>query len=42
MRELMILYYAETGRFPERPDGNWHIVPPAAVETLAREDLRGH
>lgn len=42
IRELMIQYYSEGGRFPETADGNWRITPAKAVETLTREDLRGH
>ena len=37
IRDLMVEYFAERGRLPEAPDGNWRIVPPAAVETLVRE-----
>jgi 2',3'-cyclic-nucleotide 2'-phosphodiesterase/3'-nucleotidase len=37
IRDLMVDYFAGTKRLPEKPDGNWRIVPPRAVETLARE-----
>jgi 2',3'-cyclic-nucleotide 2'-phosphodiesterase/3'-nucleotidase len=42
IRDLMVEYFAERGRLPEAPDGNWRIVPPAAVETLAREATTPH
>jgi 2',3'-cyclic-nucleotide 2'-phosphodiesterase (5'-nucleotidase family) len=42
IRELLIDYYTERGRLPVTSDGNWRILPAQAVETLAREDLRGH
>ena len=36
IRELMAEYF--TGRrLPEKPDGNWRLLPDAAVETLSRE-----
>jgi 2',3'-cyclic-nucleotide 2'-phosphodiesterase/3'-nucleotidase len=38
IRDLMVDYFAERRRLPEKPDGNWRIVPPRAVETLAREE----
>jgi hypothetical protein len=38
IRDLMAEYYAEKKRLPEKADGNWRIVPPQAVETLAREE----
>jgi 2',3'-cyclic-nucleotide 2'-phosphodiesterase/3'-nucleotidase len=37
IRDLMVEYFAGKKRLPEKPDGNWRIVPPRAVETLARE-----
>lgn len=37
IRDLIISYYTERGALPEKPDNNWRIVPPAAVQTLARE-----
>jgi 2',3'-cyclic-nucleotide 2'-phosphodiesterase/3'-nucleotidase len=36
IRDLIITYYTERGTLPEKPDNNWHIVPPAAVGTLKR------
>jgi 2',3'-cyclic-nucleotide 2'-phosphodiesterase/3'-nucleotidase len=38
IRDLMVDYFREKGSLPAKPDGNWRIVPPAAVETLAREE----
>jgi len=38
IRDLMVDYFREKGRLPAAPDGNWRIVPSAAVETLAREE----
>ena len=38
IRELMAEYYAERKRLPEKPDGNWRLLPPQAVETLVREE----
>ena len=36
IRELMAEYF--TGRrLPDKPDGNWRLLPDAAVETLSRE-----
>jgi hypothetical protein len=40
IRDLMVDYYREKGRLPERADGNWRLVPPRAVETLAQEEAR--
>jgi 2',3'-cyclic-nucleotide 2'-phosphodiesterase/3'-nucleotidase len=37
IRDLMADYFAERKRLPGKPDGNWRLVPPLAVETLARE-----
>jgi len=37
IRDLIIAYYAERGALPDKPDDNWRIVPPAAVETLKKE-----
>lgn len=34
IRDLLIEYYSEKKRLPDAPDGNWRLVPPAAVETL--------
>ena len=36
IRELMAEYFAGT-KLPEKPDGNWRLLPEGAVETLARE-----
>jgi 2',3'-cyclic-nucleotide 2'-phosphodiesterase/3'-nucleotidase len=36
VRELMAEYFAGT-KLPERPDGNWRLLPPLAASTLARE-----
>ena len=38
IRDLMVEYFSERQRLPEKADGNWRIVPPRAVETLLRED----
>jgi len=38
IRDLMAEYFAERKRLPEKADGNWRLVPPRAVETLALED----
>jgi 2',3'-cyclic-nucleotide 2'-phosphodiesterase/3'-nucleotidase len=37
IRDLMVEYFGGRGVLPARPDGNWRLLPPAAVETLARE-----
>ncbi len=37
IRDLIIAYYIGRGALPEKADGNWRIVPEAAVETLKRE-----
>ncbi len=37
IRDLLADYWGERGRLPEKPDGNWRLLPAAAVETLARE-----
>jgi hypothetical protein len=34
----MVEYFTERKRLPEKPDGNWRIVPSRAVETLAAEE----
>jgi hypothetical protein len=34
----MVEYFGARRVLPARPDGNWHLVPPAAVETLVREE----
>ena len=38
IRDLMAEYFAGRKRLPERADGNWRLVPPRAVETLALEE----
>jgi 2',3'-cyclic-nucleotide 2'-phosphodiesterase/3'-nucleotidase len=38
VRDLMVEYFSERGRLPASADGNWRLVPPRAVETLAREE----
>jgi 2',3'-cyclic-nucleotide 2'-phosphodiesterase/3'-nucleotidase len=38
IRDLMADYFAKRKRLPEKPDGNWRLLPPRAVETLAREE----
>jgi 2',3'-cyclic-nucleotide 2'-phosphodiesterase/3'-nucleotidase len=38
IRDLMVEYFGARRVLPARPDGNWHLVPPAAVETLVREE----
>ena len=34
----MVDYFTAKKRLPEKPDGNWRLLPPLAVETLAREE----
>jgi 2',3'-cyclic-nucleotide 2'-phosphodiesterase/3'-nucleotidase len=38
IRDLMVEYFGARRVLPARPDGNWYLVPPAAVETLVREE----
>jgi 2',3'-cyclic-nucleotide 2'-phosphodiesterase/3'-nucleotidase len=38
IRDLMIEYFAAHRELPDRPDGNWRLVPSRAVETLALEN----
>ena len=38
IRDLMAEYFAEHKQLPEKADGNWRLVPPRAVETLALEE----
>jgi len=38
IRDLMADYFALKKRLPEKPDGNWRLLPPRAVETLVREE----
>jgi 2',3'-cyclic-nucleotide 2'-phosphodiesterase / 3'-nucleotidase len=42
IRDLMVEYFAARRVLPARPDGNWCLVPPAAVETLVREEATAH
>lgn len=42
IRDLMAEYWSARKRLPERPDGNWRLLPPSAVETLAREEAASH
>ncbi|MBI4874767.1 MAG: 5'-nucleotidase C-terminal domain-containing protein [Acidobacteria bacterium] len=37
IRDLIVAYYTGRGALPEKPDDNWRIVPPRAVETLRAE-----
>jgi hypothetical protein len=39
VRQLMIDYYSGRGSLPDKPDGNWRIVPREAVATLERHAL---
>ncbi|HVO10852.1 MAG TPA: 5'-nucleotidase C-terminal domain-containing protein [Vicinamibacteria bacterium] len=41
IRDLMVEYFTRTKRLPARADGNWSLLPPQAVETLAREEAVG-
>jgi 2',3'-cyclic-nucleotide 2'-phosphodiesterase / 3'-nucleotidase len=38
IRELLADYWGEKKELPAKPDGNWRLLPPGAVETLAREE----
>jgi 2',3'-cyclic-nucleotide 2'-phosphodiesterase/3'-nucleotidase len=38
IRELLAEYWSGRGTLPEKPDGNWRLLPTAAVETLMREE----
>jgi len=38
IRDLMIEYFGAQRTLPARPDGNWRLLPPGAVETLALEE----
>ena len=42
IRDLMVEYFVASKRLPDKPDGNWRIVPPRAVETLVREEAAAH
>jgi 2',3'-cyclic-nucleotide 2'-phosphodiesterase/3'-nucleotidase len=41
IRDLMAEHFARKKRLPEKPDGNWRLLPPRAVETLVREEAAG-
>jgi 2',3'-cyclic-nucleotide 2'-phosphodiesterase/3'-nucleotidase len=41
IRDLMVEYFGERKRLPDRADGNWRLVPPKAVETLVAEGAGG-
>jgi hypothetical protein len=34
----MVEYFTARRALPARPDDNWRLVPPAAVETLVSEE----
>jgi 2',3'-cyclic-nucleotide 2'-phosphodiesterase/3'-nucleotidase len=38
IRDLMIDYFGARRALPAKPDGNWRLLPPRAVETLALEE----
>jgi 2',3'-cyclic-nucleotide 2'-phosphodiesterase/3'-nucleotidase len=38
IRDLMVEYFGARRTLPAKPDGNWRLVPPRAVETLALEE----
>ena len=40
IRDLMIEYFTERKRLPDRADGNWRLLPPRAVETPVRADAQ--
>jgi 2',3'-cyclic-nucleotide 2'-phosphodiesterase / 3'-nucleotidase len=37
IRELLADYWSAKKLLPEKPDGNWKLLPPGVVETLVRE-----
>jgi len=39
IRDLMVEYFGERRHLPAAPDGNWRLLPPRAVETLASEAM---
>jgi len=39
LRDLIVDYYLERGKLPERASGNWRILPPAAQKLLVKESL---
>ena len=38
IRDLLAEYWSERKELLDKPDGNWRLLPPAAVETLVREE----
>ena len=42
IRDLLADYWSARKRLPDKPDGNWRLLPPRAVETLLREESAGH
>ena len=42
IRDLLADYWSARKRLPDKPDGNWRLLPPRAVETLVREESAGH
>ncbi|MCL6545332.1 MAG: hypothetical protein K6T61_08875, partial [Bryobacteraceae bacterium] len=42
IRSLIVSYYLEKGRLPEKPDGNWRIIPESARRTLEAELAGAH
>ena len=38
IRELMADYWSARKQLPEKPDGNWKLLPAGVVETLVREE----
>jgi 2',3'-cyclic-nucleotide 2'-phosphodiesterase/3'-nucleotidase len=38
IRDLLAEYWSARKALPDKPDGNWRLLPPAAVETLVREE----
>jgi len=41
IRDLLADYWSAKKRLPEKPDGNWRLLPPRVVETLVREESAG-
>jgi 2',3'-cyclic-nucleotide 2'-phosphodiesterase/3'-nucleotidase len=38
IRELLADYWGDRKRLPEKPDGNWRLLPVGVVDTLVREE----
>jgi 2',3'-cyclic-nucleotide 2'-phosphodiesterase/3'-nucleotidase len=38
IRELLADYWSARERLPEKPDGNWKLLPAGVVDTLVREE----